>query len=476
MKLFKNYIYSLLYQVISVFLPFITTPYISRVLGVEGIGRYTLVNTIANYFLLVGLIGINVYGNRQISYVRDNQNELEQTFWDLNAIRTITMGITIFAYILFVFFFVPTEEFLLYLVESFLLFASLIDISWFFEGLEEFKLIAMRNIAIKLTGVILIFILVKNSTDIFIYAGILSITTLIGQIFLWKELFRKVSYRKVNWRGVNGYLAGILKLWIPTIAIKIYSTLDKVLLGVITNDVQVGLYTSAQNIVTMVTTITSTLASVTLPRTAHCYKNNNMEELKKIANISLNMVSLIAIPMTFGLIGIRNTLVPWFFGKGYEEVSSLLLVSAWFILTVSWSNIFGNQILLACGKEKIYSFAVVISAIENIFFSIILIYKMQALGAIIASILAEYTGMIIMLVSVRNIIDLYSGVKMIFKYTVISAVMLLLLNFIELLVPYSFAATFIQCIIGILFYFGILFVTKDKNIFLILNYIKISTK
>ena len=135
MKLFKNYIYSLLYQILSVVLPFITTPYVSRVLGVNGIGRYTLVNTIANYFILVGLIGINIYGNRQISYVRDNQVELEQTFWDLNAIRTITMGITVLAYILFVFFFLPAEDILLYLVEIFLLFASLIDISWFFEGL-----------------------------------------------------------------------------------------------------------------------------------------------------------------------------------------------------------------------------------------------------------------------------------------------------------------------------------------------------
>lgn len=111
MKLFKNYIYSLLYQILSVVLPFITTPYVSRVLGVNGIGRYTLVNTIANYFILVGLIGINIYGNRQISYVRDNQVELEQTFWDLNAIRTITMGITVLAYILFVFFFFRQKTF-----------------------------------------------------------------------------------------------------------------------------------------------------------------------------------------------------------------------------------------------------------------------------------------------------------------------------------------------------------------------------
>lgn len=472
MKLFKNYIYSLLYQILSVVLPFITTPYVSRVLGVNGIGRYTLVNTIANYFILVGLIGINIYGNRQISYVRDNQVELEQTFWDLNAIRTITMGITVLAYILFVFFFLPAEDILLYLVEIFLLFASLIDTSWFFEGLEEFKIIAMRNISIKVIGVFLIFLLVRDSTDILIYAGILSVTTLVGQGFLWKELFKKVSYRKVKWKGVKGYIFDILKLWIPTIAIKIYSSIDKVLLGIITNDVQVGLYTSAQNIVTLVTTITSTLTSVSLPRTANCYKNNNMQELRKIANLSLGMVSLIALPMTLGLIGIRNTLVPWFFGKGYEEVSTLLLVSAWFILTVSWSNIFGNQILLACGKEKIYSIAVVISAVENIILSIVLIYKIQAMGAVIASILAEYTGMIIMLVNVRNIIDIHGWIKLILRYSFISAVMLLLLHFVEALISYSFVATFVQCIVGILFYFSMLLVIKDKNIFLILDYVK----
>ena len=197
-----------------------------------------------------------------------------------------------------------------------------------------------------------------------------------------------------------------------------------------------------------------------------------MQELRKIANLSLGMVSLIALPMTLGLIGIRNTLVPWFFGKGYEEVSTLLLVSAWFILTVSWSNIFGNQILLACGKEKIYSIAVVISAVENIILSIVLIYKIQAMGAVIASILAEYTGMIIMLVNVRNIIDIHGWIKLILRYSFISAVMLLLLHFVEALISYSFVATFVQCIVGILFYFSMLLVIKDKNILLILDYVK----
>ena len=157
----------------------------------------------------------------------------------------------------------------------------------------------------------------------------------------------------------------------PTVSIKIYSTLDKLLLGILSTDAQVGLYTSSQNIVTMATTITSTLTVVTLPRMSNYYKNERFTELKKVSELSVEMVSMIAFPMTFGLIGISETLVPWFFGPGYEAVSKLLLISAWFILTVSWSNIFGNQILLACGEEKKYTIAVGISAIVNIILSIV---------------------------------------------------------------------------------------------------------
>lgn len=472
MKIFKNYIYNLIYQIISVLLPFFITPYISRVLGVQGVGRYSLINTIANYFIIIGMVGINVYGNRQISYTRDDPEKMEQTFWDLNALRYITMGIASLTYFIYLIWWVKNGDRPIYLAEFLLLLASLIDISWYFEGTEEFKILALRNILIKLIGVILIFLFVKKSEDLVVYAAILSGSTLIGQAFLWKEIKNKIHYRKVVWKNLKKHFICTLRLWVPTVSIKIYSTLDKLLLGILSTDAQVGLYTSSQNIVTMATTITSTLTVVTLPRMSNYYKNERFTELKKVSELSVEMVSMIAFPMTFGLIGISETLVPWFFGPGYEALSKLLLISAWFILTVSWSNIFGNQILLACGEEKKYTIAVGISAIENIILSIVLIYKMEAAGAIIASVLAEYTGMLIMFWNVKKIFDLSKMAKRVLFYALDAIIMLGIIYWIGKFFVKSFIATCVQIGIGIVIYFLILFIVRDRNFFLAISYVK----
>ncbi|MHB8131766.1 MAG: oligosaccharide flippase family protein, partial [Mobilitalea sp.] len=165
MKTIKNYLYNVSYQIVSIVIPIITTPYISRVLKVDGVGQYSVSAAIINYFILFGMLGIASYGSREIAYVRDDVNKISKTFWEINLLRFITMGIALVVYAIFILVFLSDNLKLLYLVQIFTLFASLFDISWYFIGLEDFKKTSIRNIIVKLFSVIFIFILVKSKSD-----------------------------------------------------------------------------------------------------------------------------------------------------------------------------------------------------------------------------------------------------------------------------------------------------------------------
>ena len=467
MKTFKNYLYNLAYQLLALIVPLITTPYISRVLKADGIGKYSYTQAIMEYFVLFGLLGMATYGSRQIAYVRDNTEEKSQAFWDLNATRIVTMLVATIAYILFCI--LNSENRQLYIVQIFTVLASLIDISWFYAGIEKFKVTAIRNIFVKIISVILIFMLVKSSEDLCLYALIVSLSLFLGQFFLWIGIKKEVVYKSVIWGNVKKYLIGSFKLWLPTIAASVYTSFDKIMLGYFSNDTEIGLYVNSQKIVKIATTVTTALATVTIPKAANSYSNGNEKELKDTVYKSLTAVSFLAFPMCAGLMAIRETLVPWFLGEGFEPVVNLLLISSLLIITLSWSSILANQILVATNRENLYTLAILIAAIFNITMNFILIPKWQSLGALITSVAAEYIGMLIMLCFARNVISIRSFMRSIARYVVCSIVMYILVYGMGLVLPKIFVATMIQLIVGVIFYLAVMFIVRDPILMYIIS-------
>lgn len=473
MKTIKNYFYNLSYQILVLILPLVLTPYISRVLEVDGIGQYSVATAIANYFILFGMLGINSYGNRQVAYVRDDKVLLIQTFWEINLLKFITMGISVAFYLIFVIFFVSPEKRILYFVECITLLASLFDISWYFAGMEEFNKTATRNIIVKLTGVSLVFLFVKSKSDLWVYALILAVATLVGQIVMWITLPRDFRKIVIDRKKMPLHLKKTIQLWLPSIAIQVYSSLDKVMLGYLVNDVQVGLYESSQKIVKMASTITTSLSTVLVPRMANLYINGRDDEFKYVADKAFAFVSFIAIPLCFGVMAIRNSLVPWFYGIGYEDTSKLLLISSWLIITLGWSSIFGLQVLVSAKKEKEYTFSVTIGACVNIVLNFCFIIRYQAAGALVASVLAEYTGMFLMAYFSRNLVDLKKCFSIVPKYIGVSTLMSIVTYLVGEFLGYTFFTTVIQILVGALVYFGLLFCMHDEIILIAIEKIKV---
>jgi O-antigen/teichoic acid export membrane protein len=469
MKVFINYLYNLIYQLLIIILPIITTPYISRILHVKGIGLYSVSYAIVNYFVLFGMIGISSYGSREISYVRDDKFKLSETFWEINILRFITMGVAIFGYIVYVSLGAPIEYKVLYYIQGITLLASLVDISWFFAGIENFKKTAIRNIVVKLVSVIAIFVLVKTKDDLVLYTFIIACSTVIGQLVLWKDLNSYIFFVNPKVNGIKYHFKRTIPLWLPSIAINIYNSLDKVMLSYLIDNTQAGLYESSQKIVKIASTITTSLAIVAAPNMANKFKNGAYEEARKMATTTFSFVSFLGFPMCFGIIAISETVVPWFYGPGFEQVTKLLLLSTWLIITLSWSSVFGTQILVATGEERKYTKAVIISLVINISSNFILIPRFEASGAIISSLVSEYFGMFIMAFYCRKKVEIGHMLLGITKYIFASIIMCALVFPIGRVVHPDILATFVQLLVGGIVYFILMIILKDKHSNLLLK-------
>ena len=167
-SLAKNYIYNLSYQLLVLIVPLVTMPYVSRVLGDYNVGVFNFIQAIVGYFVLLGCVGLNLYGQREIAACGDDLEKRSRVFAELQILRTVTVGTSFLLYTLGVTLFVQEIQIYYYLF-SVEIFASVLDISWFFQGIEQFKIQTIRNVLVKMTGVAGIFLFVKSRNDLGIY-------------------------------------------------------------------------------------------------------------------------------------------------------------------------------------------------------------------------------------------------------------------------------------------------------------------
>lgn len=460
-KISTNYIMNLAYQIMAILIPLVTTPYISRVLGAGNIGIYSYTTSIVTYFSLAAVLGSSSYGQREIAYNRDNKLERSRVFWEVILLRLITSLICIIAYLFFVLVFC-TEYKDIFLIQTLVIIGVIFDIGWMFSGLENFKLLVFRNVVIKLLGLGYIFMTVKSQRDLALYVtGVLGIN-LLGFISLWPAIRKYVCYIPLRTLRPLRHLKTIVLLFLPTIAIQVYTVLDKTMIGVLTRDtIQNGYYEQAEKICKLLLTILTSMGAVLAPRIAYLYSSKRNEDIALYLKKSFQFVFMLAMPMCVGLIVTSEQIVPWFFGDGYEGVIPLLHIFSILILAIGMSNVSGTQYLISVGREKEYTKSVVSGACVNLLLNIILIAKYQAIGAAIASVLAEVTVAATQLFFIRREVNLQLILRSVYKYIVASFAMGVVCAIVKQRIGYSFVAFLITVLLGSLLYFGLLFVMRD---------------
>ena len=459
----KNYIYNLLYQLLTIFLPLITTPYLSRILGAKQIGIYGYTTSIIAYFILFGSLGIAMYGQREIAYYQDNKKKRSQIFWELVIIRFVTLFISTFLYY---FIYVKGDEYsIYYFILLIQLIATMFDISWFFQGIEEFDKTVIRNLIVKVLCLVLIFTVVKSYGDLWKYFLIYAGAEFIGNLSIWlyvPKYIEKVKFKCLNFKN---HIKPTLALFVPQIAIQIYTVLDKTMIGAITNDMaEVGLYEQAQKVVRAGVIIVGALQIVMNSRIANAYAKKDKKEIHLCLEKSFKFVWLFAVPMMFGLIGVAAKFVPWYYGKGFEGVTNILIFTSPILVFIGLNGITGVQYLVQIGKQKVFTKSVVFGCLINVLCNLLLINKFGGVGAAIASCLAEFAVFLYQAMYFREEFTIPEIFKLSIKNMISGVIMLVVILTLAHFLSVSIWNTLIEIVVGGLVYICLLLLMKDQFI------------
>lgn len=468
----KNFIYNILYEVFRIIVPLLTTPYISRVLGADGVGTFTLAQTYAQYFILFAGLGFSTYAARELAYVRDDEEKFQKTYMEIFIAR---MSLLVVAIVLYwsVFFVMELKSDISYKICIIYLIASAFDISYYFKAIENFRTVAIRNITVKVVAMILVFMLVKNSSQVWLYTLIIVMAEFLSQGIMLLSIEKSMwKIPKITIDNIRRHLAVSLSLFIPTLAIQMYTMLDKVMIGEICGEGEAGYYENAQKMVRLASTIASSIVAVSVPRMSYYFASGNQEELKNHLGKVFSLVSFLCFPMCFGLIAVASNFSSWYYGLNFAGIDVLVIIGAPLIISLGWSNILGNMILIASGKQKYYTIAVYIGAVLNVCMNTLLIPQIGARGAMIASVLAEFIGMIVMFIFCQRIYNIISCLKNIRGYFFAAIAMGIIVKTIDIHMSYGVLSSALEILIGGLFYMMIMIKLKDNNIYQLINMLK----
>lgn len=471
-KIFKNYLYNLSYQILVVLAPLITAPYISRVLKPDGVGIYSYTTTIATAFALFAALGVNTYGQREIAYKQGDKEGQSIIFWELFLARLFSTALVGIVYLLFCLAYSQYNEYLI--LQSLIVFATMLDISWFFQGIEEFRIIAIRNAIVKLVTIVLIFILVKSQADLSAYILINSVSIFGSYLLFFLNLNKyiiKIDYKKLH---PLRHTRGIIEFFIPLLATQLYSQLDKIMLGAIaSSSVENGYYEQSRKIVSILIMVITSINTVMFPRISNLYAQDKKEEIICLYKRTYKLILMMVIPISIGVFFSSNNFVAWFFGEEYLPVAFLMKLSVILLFFMAIGNFVGMLYLSPTGKQNQMTAIYLLSAAINVVLNFFIIPKFQSVGAIMASIVAEiFSGcaQLFLLQKSEYRCDLFDGV---WKYIFAGLIMAIGLYFLQKISPLTgVSQTALEVIVAAVIYAFILLLEREENLMLALNGLK----
>lgn len=388
-SLVSNYLYNVGYQILTMLLPLVTAPYLSRVLGAEAIGTYSYGYAIANYFVLFGLLGINNHGCRSIAAVNGDRAKVSSVFWRIYFVQLGFSILSLSAYIGFVLIACPGgEQNYVFILLALYVLSNCFDVNWAFFGLEQFKITTIRNAFIKLTAVVLVFAFVKNQSDLYVYTLIYAGSFLISQLLLWPFLLKRVDFDRPALRDIASEITPCLKLFVPVIAVSLYTGINSVMLGLFSTYFETGIFEYANRFFGIPIALLNSLGTVMMPRMVAASADGGKKSVPYM-QVSFGFAMIISGAFSFGLIAIAPTLSNTFLGPDFSGCQSVLTVLCIASPFIAWANIIRTQYLIPQKRDNDYIVSVFIGCIVNLVLSYLLASRYGALGVSVSYLCAE---------------------------------------------------------------------------------------
>lgn len=426
----KNFALSSAYQILSVVTPIVTTPYLSRSIGVDGNGVFAYTQSIANYFVLFASLGMSSYGVRAIAECGESRLRRSSIFWNAFTMNMLFGFGSLFVYIIYLMAF-SDGNMILSVIWGLWIVGSIVDVSWLFFGMEEFGVPTARNFMTKIASVVVILLFVNGPEDVWVYVLAIAGANFANSLITWPFIWKYVDFIKPTWGEMKKHIKPNLVLFIPVVAVSFYSLFNKIMLGAMTSNEQIGLFDYSEKISKIPMAVITALGSAVLPRMTSLLSSGREREGKALVETTMWGMLICAFALCFGIVGIAPSFTPVFFGDGYDECVLLMSILAFMIPAVCATNVIGNQYLLPCHRDCEFTVSVSIGAIVNLVLNLILIPSWGAVGAALGSVACELAVLIVQTRMVRNNFCRRRVMKKCFPYLVFGILMAIFIRFLD---------------------------------------------
>lgn len=385
-----NMILNAIKSVMAIIFPLISFPYISRILGVETIGRYNFATSIISYFILLSGLGINTYAIRECSKLRDNKNKLNRLadqIFSINVISTLASYLLLFLFILLV----PKfhEYRIILIILSLQIIFRTVGIEWLYSAYEDYLYITVRSIMFQLISIIALFLFVKTENDVNVYAMITVLANVGSNILNYIHSKKYCNVRFTLDMNLKKHLKPILVLFALNITVSIYINSDITILGFMDSEYIVGIYSVSTKVYAIVKNLLSSIIIVSIPRLAYLLGNNDKKGFSNTASEIYKMLFTLILPATLGIILLSKEIILIISGTDYLEATISLMLLGISLICVYGAYFWSQCILIPFKKDNVVLKATIISAIVNIVLNFILIPFWHQNAAAFTTIIAE---------------------------------------------------------------------------------------
>lgn len=452
--------------------PVLTYMYVSRIFLSEGMGILNFSSSYVTYFSLVGMLGIEKYGIREIAKVRDDVKKRSEKSIELLCLNAISIFL---AYALFGITLLTVDalhSYLLFLfINSFSILFTGIGMNWLYMAMEDYKYITIRSVIVNTLSFIAVFIFVHEPKDIYVYAVIQVFASSGSNIFNFIHSRKYIDYFHCTKGHLMQHVKPVLVIFGMTLFIEVFTHLDVTMLGFISGDKATGLYSSAHKVSGIMSTLITAAAMVMMPRISYWVEKQDMKQIESISRDVINLILMFSIPIAIGVFLFSGQCIEILSGAEFADASITLKILAFRILFSSLNAFIVLILFIPLGKEKNNIISTGIAAVANFCLNMILIPCYMQNGAAFATVIAEVVELSINLYFLSQIFHLKIFFDKLWEYILGSLIVVISFVLLEFTSINEFILLFLALIISIPCYLGILCLLRNKYILNIVHMI-----
>ena len=415
-----------LYQGVTLVIPLIISPFLTRTLGSNALGVYTYTYSIAYYFVMFAMLGISRHGQRVISQCREDDEKLRKVFWSLFFAHIVVSLVSFAAYLCVAFIF-GGNDLVIYLIQALYVLSALFNITWLFYGLENFKTVVLRNTVVKAVECLLIFLLIRQPSDLWKYTLISAGGLLVGQAVMLPQAVAAVKPVRFGWEDVRQHIKPLLVFSVSVIAVSLYTVFDKTLLGLMTTKEK-------------------------YPRACAMAAKKDYENQKKYINYSFFLVSMIAVGAMFGLFAVARDFAVFYYGEHFSACGDIIIVMSPLVFIIGMGDILRTQYMIPNHMDFHYNLCIFMNAVVNLVLSFLLIPKIGIFGAVAGTASAELFGFLYQFAVCRSFIRPRDIIENSAPFFLMGAVMYAAVRVLKNFLGVGLGSFLIQVAAGVLVY------------------------